>query len=44
MTRTMRRETYNRRALALAKLARRAAYVVALGGRANDDRPAAWRF
>jgi len=40
----MRRETYNGRALALAKLARCAAYVVALGRWANDDRPAAWRF
>jgi hypothetical protein len=40
----MRRETYNGRALALAKLACRARYVVALGGRANDDRAAGWRF
>jgi hypothetical protein len=40
----MRRESYNGRALALAQLARRARYIVALGGRANDDRPAGWRF
>jgi hypothetical protein len=40
----MRRETYNRASLALAKLARCAADVVALGGRANDDRPAGWGF
>jgi len=40
----MRRETYNGRALALAKLACCAANIVALGGRANDHRPAGWRF
>jgi hypothetical protein len=40
----MRRETYNGRALALAQLARRAAYIVALSGWANDHRPAGWRF
>jgi hypothetical protein len=40
----MRRESYNGRALALAKLARRAAHVVALGGWANDDGPAGWGF
>jgi hypothetical protein len=40
----VRRETYNGRALALAKLACRAAYVVALGRWANDDGPAGWRF
>jgi hypothetical protein len=40
----MRRETYNGRALALAKLACCAAYVVALGGGTNDHRPAGWRF
>jgi hypothetical protein len=40
----MRRETYNGRALALAQLACCARYVVALGGRANNDRPAGWGF
>jgi hypothetical protein len=40
----MRRETYNRASLALAQLACCAAHVVALGGRANDDRAAGWRF
>jgi hypothetical protein len=40
----MRRETYNGRALALAQLARRAAYVIALGRWAHNDRPAGWRF
>jgi hypothetical protein len=40
----MRRETYNRASLALAKLARRARYIVALGGRANDDGAPGWGF
>jgi hypothetical protein len=40
----MRGKTYNGRALALAQLACRAAHVVALGRRANDDRSAGWRF
>jgi len=44
MTRSMRRETYNGRALALAQLACCAAYIVALGRWANDDRPAGWGF
>jgi hypothetical protein len=40
----MRRETYNRASLALAKLARRAAHVVALRGRANNDGAPGWGF
>jgi hypothetical protein len=33
----MGRKAYNGRALALAELTRRAAYIVALGGRTYDD-------
>jgi hypothetical protein len=41
----MRWESYNRASLALAKLARRAAHVVALGRWANNnDGPAGWGF
>ena len=44
MAGAMRGKTYNGGALALAKLARRAAHVVALRGRANDDGAASWGF
>ena len=38
----MGREPHNGRALALAQLARRAAHIIALGGRADHHRAAAW--